>query len=139
MPKPKTAQEEEVKQAVVTGVESGTEKLLEDVQKELNARNSDMEETLAKYKKELEEKSDEITKMRDSKRVFADRAEKSDISKWGQDFLTAHMLGVMTRKGWNTDYARDLQEKAGINYTANAADIDQVSIFSYRVKKFKMS
>ena len=121
----KAAQEEEVKQAVVTGVESGTEKLMEDVQKELNARNSDMEETLAKYKKELEEKSDEIAKIRDSKRVFADRAEKSDISKWGQDFLTAHMLGVMTRKGWDTDYARDIQEKAGINYTANAADIDQ--------------
>jgi HK97 family phage major capsid protein len=35
------------------------------------------------------------------------------------------MLGVMTRKGWDTQYARDLQEKAGINYTANAADIDQ--------------
>ena len=121
----KAAQEEEVKQAVVTGVESGTEKLMEDVQKELNARNADMEETLAKYKKELEEKSDEIAKMRESKRVFADRAEKSDISKWGQDFLNAHMLGVMTRKGWDTDYARDIQEKAGINYTANAADIDQ--------------
>ena len=121
----KAAQEEEVKQAVVTGVESGTEKLIEDVQKELNARNTDMEETLAKYKKELEEKSDEIAKMRESKRVFADRAEKADISKWGQDFLNAHMLGVMTRKGWDTDYARDIQEKAGINYTANAADIDQ--------------
>ena len=121
----KAAQEEEVKQAVVSGVESGTEKLIEDVQKELNARNTDMEETLAKYKKELEEKSDEIAKMRESKRVFADRAEKSDISKWGQDFLNAHMLGVMTRKGWDTDYARDIQEKAGINYTANAADIDQ--------------
>ena len=121
----KAAQEEEVKQAVVTGVESGTEKLMEDVQKELTARNADMEETLAKYRKELEEKSDEIAKMRESKRVFADRAEKSDISKWGQDFLNAHMLGVMTRKGWDTDYARDIQEKAGINYTANAADIDQ--------------
>ena len=121
----KAAQEEEVKQAVVTGVESGTEKLIEDVQKELNARNSDMEETLNKYRKELEEKSDEIAKMRESKRVFADRAPQSDISKWGQDFLTAHMLGVMTRKGWDTDFARDVQEKAGINYTANAADIDQ--------------
>ena len=121
----KAAQEEEVKQAVVTGVESGTEKLMEDVQKELNARNSDMEETLAKYKKELEEKSDEITKMRESKRVFSDRAEKSDISKWGQDFVNAHMLGVMTRKGWNTDFARDLQEKAGIDYATNAGDIDQ--------------
>ena len=121
----KAAQEAEVKQAIVTGVESGTEKLMEDVQKELTARNSDMEETLAKYKKELEEKSDEIAKMRESKRVFADRAEKTDITKWGKDFLSAHMLGVMTRKGWDTDFARDLQEKAGINYTANAADIDQ--------------
>ena len=121
----KAAQEEEVKQAVVTGVESGTEKLMEDVQKELTKRDADMAEVLAQYKKELEEKTDEIAKMRESKRVFADRAEKSDISKWGQDFLNAHMLGVMTRKGWDTDFARDLQEKAGINYTANAADIDQ--------------
>ena len=121
----KAAQEEEVKQAVVTGVESGTEKLLEDVQKELTARNADMEEIVAKYKQELAEKSDEITKMRDSKRVFADRAEKNDISKWGQDFLTAHMLGVMTRKGWDTSYGRDIQEKAGIDYATNAGDIDQ--------------
>ena len=121
----KAAQEEEVKSAITTGIESGTEKLLADFQKDLNDRNASMEETLAQYKKELEEKSDEIAKMRESKRVFADRAEKSDISKWGQDFLNAHMLGVMTRKGWNTQYAMDLQEKAGINYTANAADIDQ--------------
>ena len=121
----KAAQEAEVKSAITTGIETGTEKLLADFQKDLNDRNNSMEETLAKYKQELEEKSDEIAKMRESKKVFADRAEKSDISKWGQDFLNAHMLGVMTRKGWNTQYAIDLQEKAGINYTANAADIDQ--------------
>ncbi len=121
----KAVQEEEVKQAVVTGVESGTERLLDDVQKEFSKRDADMAETLAKYKKELEEKSEEITKMRDSKRVFADRAEKSDISKWGQDFLNAHMLGVMTRKGWDTQYGRDIQEKAGIDYATNAGDIDQ--------------
>jgi len=121
----KAQQEEEVKHSIRTGIESGTEKLLADVQKELNDRNANMEETLAQYKKDLEEKSDEISKMRESKRVFADRAEKSDISKWGTDFMAAHMLGVMTRKGWETDFARDIQEKAGINYAANAADIDQ--------------
>ena len=121
----KAAQEAEVKSAITTGIETGTEKLLADFQKDLNDRNNSMEETLAKYKQELEEKSDEIAKMRESKKVFADRAEKSDITKWGRDFLNAHMLGVMTRKGWDTQYARDLQEKAGINYTANAGDIDQ--------------
>ena len=121
----KAAQEAEVKTAIQTGIESGAERLLADVQSELAKKNSDMEETLAKYKRELEEKSDEIAKMRDSKRVFADRSEKQDITKWGRDFLTAHMLGVMTRKGWDTDFARNVQEKAGINYAANAADIDQ--------------
>jgi HK97 family phage prohead protease/HK97 family phage major capsid protein len=121
----RAAKEEEVKSAITTGIQSGTERLLADVQEDLNKRNSDMEETLAKYKKDLEEKSDEISKMRESKRVFGDRAEKSDIAKWGNDFVTAHMLGVMTRKGWDTDFARDLQEKAGVNYAANAADIDQ--------------
>ena len=121
----KAQQEEEVKSQIRTGIESGAEKLLADVQADLNKQNADMAETLAKYKEELEEKSDEISKMRDSKRVFADRAQKSDISKWGQDFLNAHMLGVMTQKGWNTDFARDIQEKAGIDYATNAADIDQ--------------
>jgi HK97 family phage prohead protease/HK97 family phage major capsid protein len=121
----KAQQEEEVKQAVVTGVESGTERLLKDMEEKLTSRETDMAEVLAQYKKELEEKSDEITKMRESKRVFADRAQKSDISAWGKDFLNAHMLGVMTQKGWNTDFARDIQEKAGIDYATNAADIDQ--------------
>ena len=121
----KALEAETVKSAIQTGIESGTEKLLADVQEDLNKKNSDMEETLAKYKKDLEEKSEEIAKMRESKRVFADRSEKSDITKWGKDFLTAHMLGVMTRKGWDTDFARNVQEKAGVNYAANAADIDQ--------------
>ena len=121
----KALEAETVKSAIQTGIKSGTEKLLADVQEDLSKKNSDMEETLAKYKKDLEEKSEEIAKMRESKRVFADRSEKSDITKWGKDFLTAHMLGVMTRKGWDTDFARNVQEKAGVNYAANAADIDQ--------------
>lgn len=121
----KAQQEESVKQAIVTGVESGSERLMADVSAKLAEKDADIAETLAQYKKELEEKSEEITKMRESKRVFSDRAPKSDISKWGQEFLNAHMLGVMTQKGWSTDYAAEIQEKAGVNYTVSAADIDQ--------------
>ena len=121
----KALQAEEVKSAIQTGVESGAERLLADMQEKLTAKEADMGEILAQYKKDLEEKSEEIQKMRESKRVFSDRAEKSDISKWGQDFLNAHMLGVMTQKGWNTDFASDIQQKAGIDYASNAADIDQ--------------
>ena len=121
----KALQAEEVKSAIQTGVESGAERLLADMQEKLTAKEADMGEILAQYKKDLEEKSEEISKMRESKRVFSDRAEKSDITKWGQDFLNAHMLGVMTQKGWSTDYASDIQQKAGIDYASNAADIDQ--------------
>jgi hypothetical protein len=35
------------------------------------------------------------------------------------------MLGVITGKGWNTEYSNSLMEKAGLNYAANAGDIDQ--------------
>ena len=113
---------------VKTGIQTGVEALMGDVQTQLNEKDAKMEEVLAKYKTELEEKSAEIAAMQQSKKVFADRSEKDSkgaISKWGKDFLNAHMLGVMTRKGWDTNYARDLQEKAGISYTNNAADIDQ--------------
>ncbi len=121
----KAQQEEEVTSAIRTGIESGTEKLVADLQEDLTKRNADFEETLAKYKTELEEKSEELTKMRESKRVFADRATTSDLEQHKNELVTAHMLGVMTRKGWDTDYARDLQEKAGINFAANAGNIDQ--------------
>jgi HK97 family phage major capsid protein len=85
-----------------------------------------MEEVLKKYEADLKEKSDEIEKMRDSKKVFADRASSRDsVSKFGQELMYAHMLGVMTKKGWDTNYGRDLFEKSGINYTQQAADIDQ--------------
>jgi len=120
----KAQQEQEVSSAIRTGIESGTEKLVADLQEDLNKRNADFEETLAKYKTELEEKSEELTKMRESKRVFADRVSSTDLEKHTDELVTAHMLGVMTRKGWDTDFGRDVQEKLGINYAANAGSID---------------
>ena len=121
----KAQQEEEVKQAVATAVESGAERLVQDVEAKIAEKDAEMDEVIKQHAAELKEKSDEIEKMRESKRVFADRSTKSEISAFGQDFLAAHMLGVMTQKGWNTDFARDVQEKAGIDYATNAADIDQ--------------
>ena len=122
----KAAKNAEVKAAIETGVQTGTEKLVEEVQSKLTARDAQMEEILKKYEADLKEKSDEIEKMRDSKKVFVDRASsQNSISKFGQELMYAHMLGVMTKKGWDTDYGRNLFEKAGINYTNQATDIDQ--------------
>ncbi len=122
----KAQQEEEVQKAVVTAVETGTEKLIADVEEKMQQKDADLAEVVAQYKKELEEKNDEITKMRESKRVFADRAaEEKGISAFAQDFMYGHVLGVVTGKGWETDYSKSIFEKAGITYTATTtAGID---------------
>lgn len=121
----KQAQEEQVKTAVVTAVETGAERLQADLEAKLAEKDADFNATLAAFKKELEEKSEELTKMRESKRTFADRGTTNDLTKWGKDFMQAHILGVITGKGMNTAFGQSVQEKAGIDYATNAGDIDQ--------------
>jgi len=120
----KVQQEEEVKQAVVTGVESGAERLVQDVESKLADKDAELDEVIKQHAAELKEKSDEIEKMRDSKRVFADR-DRGDITKHGKELLQAHILGKVTRKGWDTGFAKDVLQKAGVTYDAtSAAGID---------------
>jgi len=121
----KAQQEEEVKTAIVSGVESGTERLMEDIRKEMATDKVDASETIEKYKKDLEEKQAEITAMQNSKRTFSDRSGTQELSKFGKELMYGHMLGVMTGKGWDTSYSNDVMEKAGVNYAANAAGISQ--------------
>ena len=106
----------EVQSAVKIGVESGAERLMADVEAKLAEKDAKIEEVIKSFAAQLEEKNEELTKIRESKRVFADREGNSDISKFEKDFMYAHMLGVMTGKGWNTDYAKSVFEKAGVTY-----------------------
>jgi len=117
-------QEEEVKAAVATAVESGAERLVQDVESKLADKDAELDEVIKQHAAELKEKSDEIEKMRDSKRVFADR-DRGDVTKHGKELLQAHILGKVTRKGWDTNYAKDILQKAGVTYDAtSAAGID---------------
>ena len=120
----KAAQEEEVKAAVSVGVESGAERLMADIEAKLAEKDAKMDEVILSYQTQLEEKSEEITKMRESKRVFSDRSEGDSISKWGKEFMHAHLLGVMTGKSMEgTAYGRDIIEKAGVTYASAAPNI----------------
>ena len=121
----KQAQEEQVKSAVVTAVETGAERLQADLEAKLAEKDADFNSTLEAFKKELAEKNDELAKMRDSKRTFSDRTSTNDLTKWGKEFMQAHILGVVTGKGMNTAFGQSVQQKAGIDYTTNAGDIDQ--------------
>ena len=108
---------------VKTGIQSGVDALMADVRAEITAKDAKMDEVIAKYAKDLEEQKAEMTAMTNSKKTFSDRsgATGSDLSKFGKEFMTGHMLGVMTGKGWNTDYSKDLMEKAGVSYTDGGA------------------
>ena len=109
---------------VKTGIQSGVEKLMADVEAKMSEKDAKIDEVVAQFSKDLEEKNAEIEAMRNSKRTFGDRSQ-GDISKWGQDFMHASLLGTMTGKGMDTAFARDLMEKAGVDYTTAAGDIDQ--------------
>jgi len=114
----KVKQEEEVKTAIKVGVETGAERLVKDVEDKLAQKDIEIEEVLKTYKTDLEEKKEEISRLQESKRVFANRGD-GDISKWGKEFMYASVLGKVTGKGWDTNYARDVMQKAGVSYDAS--------------------
>ena len=107
--------EAKVKSTIEFGIQSGTERLLADVEAKLAEKDAKIEEVIKTFQAQLEEKSAEIAKMNESKRIFSDR--KSGKIDLGKDLMYAHVYGVITGKGMNTRYAQDMFEKAGVNYT----------------------
>jgi len=97
---------------IVTAVSSGAERLMADVEAKFAEKDANVAEIVAKYEKDLAEKSEEIQKMRESKRVFADRGEVQDFMKANEaEICDAHLLGAITRKGWDTKAGKALFEK----------------------------
>jgi HK97 family phage prohead protease len=115
----KALEAESIKTVVNSGVESGVEKLMSDVEAKLSEKDAEMSEVIGSFKKELEEKSAEIEAMQNSKKTFAGRG--GDLSKFGKEFMQAQLLGTITGKGYETDYAKSIMEKAGVTYTSTAA------------------
>ena len=113
----KALEAESIKSSIESGVKTGVEKLEADMQKEFEAKDADHAAIVAKYEKDLAEKGAELEAMRNSKRDFSGRT-KGDLSAWGKEFLGAHILGKITGKGMDTEYGRDLMEKAGAAVTA---------------------
>jgi len=133
----KEAAEAETKQAIRVGVETGAERLVEDLRKEVEANNADTAEVLDRYKKELQEKADELEAMRRSKRDFSGR-KAGDLKAHAKDLLNAHILGKITRKGWDTSYGQEILEKAEITYDATTSagiDISVSSAFEEEVRQ----
>jgi len=105
------AQKAEEEQRIVTAVSSGAEKLMADVEAKMAEKDANFTEIIGSLQNELKEKADEIEKMRQSKRVFSDRSDKSAVSE--EDLVNAHLLGVVTNKGLEgTRFGRSIMERA---------------------------
>ena len=118
---------------IVTAVQSGTEKLLADVEAKMNEKDADYSRIIGELKEELTQKSDEIQKINESKRVFADRSEKS-VSE--EDMVNAHILGVVTKKGMeNTKFGREVLEKANAQSGVRVPGDDFEQVVSTAVER----
>ena len=102
------------KQSIVESVRSGAQDLFDELQKRFSEKEANMEKILGEFRSELSEKSEELTKMASSKRVFADRRgnEQDFMKEFESDFVDAHILGQITKKGWGTKFGKELMEKA---------------------------
>ena len=115
---------------IVTAVQSGTEKLVADLEAKFAEKDANYAQIVGEMKNELTEKSEELQKMRESKRVFADRADsRKGLESMREEALDAHFLGVITQKGMNTKMGRDVMEKAVNNMSGVAVDSVSVEAF----------
>ncbi len=129
------AKQEEQKQ-VVTSVISGAERLMSDVEKRVNEKQEDLESVVKGLQSELAEKSEEIMNIRESKRHFADRQGRGDWKKvFEADILDAKFAGLATGKGWNTDAAKSIMEKANAHSGVGVSSDDFEQIVSTNVER----
>ena len=119
----------EVKAIVEAGT-SGAEELVSDLEKRVNEQYDNVEEVVDSLKAELKEKSEEITKIRESKRQFGDRGRPldpdADIKDVEDAWLLAKAIGA--RNIEDTKYGKSVMEKqnAMSGVAVSSADFEQI-------------
>jgi len=125
----KALEAETIKSTIKSGIETGVEKLEADMQSEMMAKDAKMSEVVSKYESALKEHAKEMEAMRNSKRDFSDRGQKSgDYSAFKQDFLHGYTLAkVLGKKFEDTSFGQGVLQKA-VGFTGA---VDQVAINAF--------
>ena len=129
------AKQDEQKAVIEAGI-SGAERLMNDVETRVNEKHEDLKTVVDELEKQLAEKSEEIMSIRESKRVFADRNGQGDWKKaFENDIIDAKFAGLATGKGWNSDYAKDVMEKANAMSGVGVSSDDFEQIVSTNIER----
>ena len=115
-------------QAVVQGVTTGAERLMADLEQRVSKNQEDLGDVVEELRKEINEKSQEIQHIRESKRVFGGERSNSDWQKaFSQDIDDAYVLAKATGKGYETNFAKDVMQKVNEHsgVQVSSADFEQ--------------
>jgi len=129
------ADQEKTKTIVEAGL-SGAEKLMNDVESRVKEDYSNLEQVVKGLESELAEKSEEIVKMRESKRHFSDRQGQGDWKKtFEQDIVDAKFAGLATGKGWDSEVAKNVMEKVNTHSGVQVSSADFEQIVSTNIER----
>ena len=115
-------------EAVVQGVTTGAERLINDVEERVSKNHEDLESVVNELRSELNEKAEEIQNIRESKRVFSNRASESDWKEaYSEEIQDAYILARTTGKGYETDFGKDVLQKVNEHsgVQVSSADFEQ--------------
>jgi len=123
------AKQDEQKTIIQAGL-SGAERLVNDVEERLLGKNEDLQNVVAELQKDLAEKSEEMMKIRESKRIFSERGNSDWKKAHESELMDAKVLSVITgKKGIDsTQFGQGVIEKvnADSGVAVSSADYEQV-------------
>lgn len=119
----KAAAEKAAEEKIIARVvETSGEKIYAELEKRFQDDKTDLETKIAGLQEELAAKSTELQTIANSKRVFTDRGGNGDWQKeFAADIDAAYLLGRITGKGYNTDFAKNVLEKVNTMSSVNVS------------------
>lgn len=120
------ALEKKVAEATAKVIATSEERIAAELEKRFQDKEVNLEKALEGLRGELAEKSEEIRSLTASKRVFADRGDSTGSWKktFGRDIEDAYLLARITKKGYDTDFAKQLIEKVNTHSSVQVSSAD---------------
>jgi HK97 family phage prohead protease len=127
----KAAANEAVTKTAVEAGKSGAEALLEEVKKAFDEKAQTTAEEIEQLKKDLIENKEQVSAFQNSKRQFFANNEKDWKKAHEKDITDAYILGVVTEKGWDTNFANDIKEKVNEMSSIEAPAAASTAVFEH--------